>query len=133
MTDSELTDETLRALDHGVGTLRVRGELRGYLASIVGEMRFPSRRPWPWFVVVWTDGRKERSFEDYGSLWPVVRELEAGFFDHFGPSERADLRFFGLTIQGRRPGPPCLYDFEWLPTEKAAEMWRELGLVDSDF
>lgn len=33
-----LPDPELRAYDHGVGTLSVDGELRGYLASVVGYM-----------------------------------------------------------------------------------------------
>jgi hypothetical protein len=132
-TDSGLSAATLHALDRGVGTLHVRGELKGYLASILGEMRFPPGRPWPWFVVVWPDGRKENAFEDYGPTWPIVRELEAGSFDHFGPSVKGDQKFLGLTIQTMQRGAPCLYDFAWLPRSEAAEKWVELGLLDSDF
>lgn len=132
-TDSGLSAETLNSLDHGLGTLRVRGELHGYLASIVGEIVFPSPSPWPWFIVVRPNGRKEHPMEDYGPLWPIVRELEAGVFDHFGPSVKQEQRFFGLRTQTERPGPPCLYDFAWLPADEAAEKWRELGLKDSDF
>lgn len=39
-----LPDPELRAYDHGVGTLRVDGELRGYLASVAMRMAFPSPR-----------------------------------------------------------------------------------------
>jgi hypothetical protein len=132
-TDYELTESTREALDRGVGTLRVDGQLKGYLASVLGEMRFPSRQPWPWFVIVWLDGRKENAFEDYGPMWLTVRELDAGFFDYFGPSVTSDQKFFGLTVQSRKLGPPCLYEFDWLPAAEAAAKWRELGLADSDF
>jgi hypothetical protein len=132
-TDYELTESTSKALDHGVGTLHVRGELKGYLASVLGETRFPSRQPWAWFVIVWLDGRKENSFEDYGPMWPIVRELDGGYFDYFEPSVMSDQKFFGLTIQSRKLGPPRLYEFAWLPAAEAAEKWRELGLADSDF
>ena len=35
----ELPDPTLRAYDRGVGTLRLGGEVHGYLASVVGEIQ----------------------------------------------------------------------------------------------
>ena len=128
-----LPDPELRAYDHGLGTLRVDGELRGYLASVVGEMRFPSRGPWLWFVVVWTDGTKENSFEDYGPSWWAVRELDAGYLDHYGPSVPAERRLLWWRIKGSVRGPSCLFDFEWLRPDVAETKWRELGLVDSDF
>ena len=47
-TGYTLPDPTLRAYDHGVGTLRIDGEIKGYLASIVGEMRLIGPgEPWP--------------------------------------------------------------------------------------
>lgn len=52
-----LPDPELRAYDHGLGTPSVEGELRGYLASVVGRITFPARAPWPWFRVIWLDGR----------------------------------------------------------------------------
>lgn len=132
-TDYMLPDPQLRAYDHGLGTLRVDGELMGYLASVVGEMRFPSRQPWPWFVIVWTDGFKERSFEDYGSWWLTVRELDAGYLDHYGPSVRQESRFLGIRSVSEKRGSPCRFEFERLPADEAAQKWIELGLVDSDF
>lgn len=120
-----LPDPELRSYDHGLGTLRVDGELQGYLASIVGKMRFPSVQLWPWFVVVWADGAKEDPFEDYGPNWLTVRELDAGYLQYFGPSVK---RFAGSV-----PGPPRRFEFEWLPPAEAASKWHELGLVDTDF
>jgi hypothetical protein len=132
-TAYQLPDPHLRAYDHGVGTLRVDGELRGYLASQLLEMRFPSRRPWLWFVVVWLDGTKELAFEDYGALWPVVQELDAGFLDHYGPSVRRNGRFLWRRAEIVTPGDPCRFEFSWLPADQAAQKWLELGLVDADF
>ncbi len=128
-----LPDPSLRAYDHGVGTLSVAGEVVGHLASVVGEMRVPSCQPWPWFVVVWLDGTKENPFEDYGPGWYTVRELDAGFFDHHGPSTSHEKRILGLRFRYRMPGEPTVFDFEWLPPDVAARRWKELGLVDADF
>jgi hypothetical protein len=129
----EPSDPRLRAYDRGVGTLSVDGELVGHLASVVGEMRFPSRQPWPWFVVVWLDGTKENTFEDYGPGWYTVRELDAGRFDHHGPSVSFEKRFFGIRLRGSKIGEPMSFDFAWLPPEIAARRWNELGLLDADF
>ena len=130
----QLPDPTLRAYDHGVGELRVNGELRGYLASVVGQIKFPQRSPRPWFVRVWLDGTKERAEEDYGPGWHIVRELDAGYFDDFEPSIPMERRgAFGRTVQARTQGAPCRYDFAWLPPETAAAKWAELGLRDTDF
>jgi hypothetical protein len=129
----ELPDPELRAYDHGMGTLRVDGELKGYLASIVGRMRFPRDEPWPWFVVVWADGQKENPFEDYGPSWWTVRELDAGYFDHHERSVPGEMRFLWWRIKSSRPGPECTFEFEWLPRDEAAAKWQELGLVDRDF
>lgn len=130
----ELPDPTLRAYDRGVGTLSVGGEVRGYLASVVGEIKFPGRAPWPWFVVVWLDGTKERSFEDYGPDWCTVSELDGGFFDHYEQGTRKERRgWFGRRIKYTEQGEPLRYEFAWLLPDEAAGKWDELGLTDNDF
>ena len=126
-------DPLLRAFDHGVGTLSLDGELVGHLASVVLEMRFPTRQPWPWFVVVWLDGSKENSFEDYGPSWYTVRELDAGRLEFHGPSTSVDDRILGMRLRSSMPGPPKTFEFKWLPSDVAARRWDELGLVDADF
>ena len=131
--DYVLSDSTLRSLDHGLGELRVEGELRGHLASIVGEMRFPSRQPWPWFLVIWLDGSKEQSFEDYGPKWYAVRELVEGHLEFYEPSVGRERVFFGRSFGSKRRGPDLTYDFAWLPSAEATRKWNELGLRDSDF
>ena len=127
-------DPTLRAYHHGVGTLRVNGELRGHLACVVREMGlFKPREPWPWFVVVWSDGTREMEFEDYGPGWWTVRELDDGRFEHYEQGVRKEWRLFGKKIFSDTRGRPCRYDFAWLSVEEAAKKWQELGLVDADF
>ncbi|MBZ4485856.1 hypothetical protein LQ938_10260 [Microbacterium sp. cx-55] len=128
-----LPDPQLRTYDRGLGTLRVEGEIEGYLASIVGKMRFPSAQVWPWFVVVWIDGTKGDPFEDYGPHWWTVRELNAGYLQHYGRSVTSGQRFFGKRFAGSVAGPPRRFEFEWLPRAEAASKWQELGLVDTDF
>lgn len=132
--DYVLPDPLLRAYDHGVGALKVDGVLQGYLASVLWEMRFPSKSPWPWFVIIWADGTKEPAFEDYGPAWYTVRELEAGVLDHYGPSIKRERRsLFGRRIRYTQTGPRCVFDFAWLPKDEAEAIWRELGLADADF
>ncbi|WP_157803668.1 hypothetical protein [Luteimicrobium subarcticum] len=118
-----------------MGTLHVGGILMGHLASVVGEITFPGRSPWPWFVIVWADGTKEPAFEDYGPAWYTVRELDAGHLDHHGPSVLLEERrgVFGGVSQRWGPGPPVVFDFAWLPRDEAASMWQVLGLRDADF
>ena len=126
-------DPTLQAFDRGLGTLSVDGELEAHLACVVGKIAFPGKAPWPWFVVAWLDGKKERSFEDYGPGWWTVRQLDAGRLEHFGPSSRLETRFLGIPITSTQRGAARTFDFAWLPPVEAAQMWRELGLEDSDF
>ena len=127
-----ISDSTLHALNRGVGELRFQGELMGHLASIVGEIRFPSAAPWPWYLVIWTDGTRENSFEDYGPGWYTIRELDAGYLDFHEPSTRRETVFLGHRFQRTTPGSDRRYDFAWLPIDEAAQKWLELGLVDSD-
>ena len=131
--DFVLTGRLLRELDHGVGALRVDGVLKGHLASVVGEMRFPARQPWLWFVVIWLDGSREQSFEDYGPKWYTVRELDSGHFDYHEPSLGCEKTILGHRYYSTTQGPECLYEFAWLPMDRAVQMWQELGLRDSHF
>lgn len=128
-----LPDPELRAYDHGLGTLSADGELRGYLASVIGRMTFPSAEPWPWFRIIWLDGRMEPPFEDYGPNWWTVRELDAGKLDHHGPSTLKEHRVLGVTFRNSVSGDPCVFDFAWLDRNEAAAKWDELGLTDEDF
>jgi len=132
-SDYTPSDLSLHRYDHAIGTLKTDGELRGYLACVVGNMSFPSRAPWLWFAVVWLDGSKKNPFEDYGPAWWTLRELDDGQFEGHGPSRRTEKRLLGWRIRGSIPGPPTTFDFEWLPAERGAVKWNELGLVDSDF
>lgn len=129
--DYRPADPRLAAYDHGLGTLRLDGELRGYLACYLGG-ELP-HDPRPWFVVVWNDGTKEKPFGDHGPQWSTVRTLDAGFFDHVEQGTTVEGRFLGFRSLRSIPGPPCRYEFAWLPAADAATTWQRLGLVDDDF
>lgn len=133
LPDYELPDPDLTAYDHGLGTLRVDGELKGYLASVRLTMSFPGRQWWPWFVIVWTDGTKEHAFEDYGPKWYTVRELDVGILDHYGPSVQRTKSILGRPFRYEEGGDPQVYEFAWLPPDEASAKWEELGLTDDDF
>ena len=125
------SDPRLAAYDNGVGTLRVDGELRGYLASYLGgELPLEPR---PWFVVVWKDGTKEPPFGDHGPAWKTVRELDAGYLNYREQGIRTEGRVLGFRTVTSTRGAPCRFDFEWLPADEAAQKRTRLGLVDSDF
>lgn len=131
--DYTLPDPELRAYDHGVGTLSIDGELQGYLASTVARMSFPSPGPWPWFRVVWLNGRMEPRFEDYGPGWWTVRELDVGKLEYHGPSIDKVRRVLGLPFRYSVSGDSRVFEFAWLGREQAAAKWDELGLRDEDF
>lgn len=133
MEPYELSEAQLRSYHRAVATLSVDGALVGHLASVVGSMVLPSNAPWPWFVIIWTDGTKEPPFEDYGPRWPVVRELEAGYLDHPGPSIPREGRFLGFRVTSRTPGPALRFDVDRLPAEVAEQTWARLGLTEDDF
>jgi hypothetical protein len=93
-----LPEPELRAYDHGLGTLSVDGELRGYLACVVGRLTFPSRGPWPWFrssgrMAAWS------RFEDYGPEWWTVRELESGKLEYHGRITELERRVRRFAVR----------------------------------
>jgi hypothetical protein len=67
--------------------------------------------------VVWSDGTRERSFEDYPP-WSYVKEIKRGYFDWTAP-----------------PGDPRVgvYKVEWLPSDQAQRVRQQLGIRPEDF
>jgi hypothetical protein len=113
-------DPGIEPFRDGVGVLTRNGELAGHVATSVSEFWSPSRlrrRQWcVWLIVVWADGVRERSTEDYPP-WTYVAEMRNGYFawEEDGPRE------------GRR------YDFAWLPATEAHEQRERLGITAADF
>ena len=96
--------------DDGVGVLTQNGEFCGHVVTVLLD------RSWIWYIVVWGDGTRERSAEDYWPHYYVANEIANGFLDLVRPSTRT----------GR-------FDFAWLSSEDAARARRQLGIVASDF
>lgn len=105
----------------------------GHVASVVREMRFPSRQRWLWFPVVWPDGSRGLPFEDYGPGWYTFRELEAGYLVYHFQSMVRVRRLPGRRWYSARPEASQTFEVRWLEGDVAACRWLELGLRDEDF
>lgn len=108
----------LEPFHDGLGELWSNGELVGHVATTV--MRYAgclSRRShwWVWLIVVWADGTRERSREDYAP-WSYVAEMVDGVF----------VWEEGSSRDGR-------YEFTRLPAAQAASERLRLGIQPSDF
>ena len=112
-------DPVIEPFRDGLGELRLKGELAGRVATSVSEFWSPGRprrrRWWVWLIVVWADGTRERSREDYPP-WTYVAEMSDGYFVWEEDSAR----------DGR-------YDFAWLSPSDAAEQRARLGIQPDDF
>jgi hypothetical protein len=96
------------------------GKVEGHVASTVGTFWSPSRlftrQWWVWFIVVWSNGDREPSFEDYPPDWLTVNDLRAGRFvwndddSHHGQ-----------------------YDAEWVPSDRREQVLQEMGVSPEDF
>jgi len=109
-----IPDPTLEPFDRGIATLRLDEQVVGHLASILTDFVTPFSRQkqhWVWYIVIWADGTREASEEDYPP-WTVVREIQDGYFE--GPG---DVR----------------YDAEWLGEPARTQMWEAFRLTPSDF
>lgn len=81
------------------------------------------RQPWVWLVVVWSDGTKEASVEDYAP-WTYVAEMRAGYFEW--------MDGFG-RVRGRKHRYVGRYEIEWLPRDRALAERERLGVSLKDF
>ncbi len=112
-------DPAIERFADGMGVLSVGGQPVGHVATHVSEFWSPSRafrrQWWVWYIVVWSDGTRERSEEDYPP-WTAVTEMRSGHLDIMSPNPRA----------GR-------YDFVWLEPEEAASERARLGITADDF
>jgi hypothetical protein len=77
-------DPALNPFRGGVAVLTRDGEVAGHVATNVKTFWAPfsfslRRQWWVWYVVVWANGDRERSEEDYPP-WSVVAEMQSGTF-----------------------------------------------------
>jgi hypothetical protein len=114
-------DPVIDRFRDGMAVLRRGGEVCGHVATSVGFFSTPwrprSRQPWVWFIVVWSDGTRERPFEDYPP-WTWVSEMTAGIFEWDGHA--------GDPRSGT-------YDVEWLSEDDTASAWEERSISPQDF
>lgn len=113
-----IPDATLDPFDGGVGVLTSGGEVVGHVATTLSRMWSPSSplrwQWWVWYIVVWADGTRERSAEDYPPFL-AVNEMKSGC-----------LELVATSHDGR-------YDFAWLSPDDAAATRDRLGIADRDF
>lgn len=103
---------SLTPFDDGVAVLRFDGQVAGHVATTLGYFRtLRKQQHWVWFVVVWTDGRREQPEEDYFP-WTFVTEIQNGYFD---------------APDGVR------YEATWVPEPDRERTWAELGLTHDQF
>ena len=113
-------DASLDAFDGGVGVLSRDGVRAGHVATVRWQYHGLLGRQlhwWIWYLVVWEDGTRERSQEDYAP-YLAVQAMRAGYLD-------VDV--------ARDPTRAGRYDFAWLPPAEAAATRERLGIQDSDF
>ena len=112
-------DPSIEPFRDGVGVLTRDGAVAGHVATAVSEFWSPGRprrrQWWVWMIVVWIDGMRERSTEDYPP-WTYVAEMTNGYlrWEEGGPRN------------GR-------YDFFWLPASEAVAQRSRLGIKPEDF
>jgi hypothetical protein len=114
-------DPTLDPFDDGLAVLYRDGAVAGHIATSLGTFWSPfqpfSRHWWVWAVVVWNDGTKERSEEDYAP-WTFVADMTSGTYEWAGPTDDP------------RTG---IYSIEWVPEEEARHVRDQLGIRREDF
>lgn len=113
-------DDSLTPFDGGVGLLTRDGQAVGHVATTLGTFWSPfspfRMQWWVWYIVVWSDGEREPSTEDYPPFL-TVNEMKAGFLEAVSRNE---------SRTGR-------YDFSWLPQSERMTMLAELRISPSDF
>lgn len=91
------------------------GRVVGHLATVVDEFWSPSRPlTWQervWWLVTWSDGRRERIEEDYPP-WILVDEVRRG---------RVELE----VVPGAEPS---VFVAEWLEGDDRLEAWQRYGI-----
>lgn len=112
-------DPTIDPFVDGLGVLSLDGRPAGHVATTVSEFWSPfsplRRQWWVWYIVIWPDGTREVSTEDYPP-WSAVTEMRNGFLEVQGAGAR----------DGR-------YEFSWLDAGDAAAARARLGVSAEDF
>ena len=120
MLKSPKPDPALDPFRNGVAVLRRDGQVAGHVATTVGTFWGPFSLTlrlqwWVWYIVVWANGDRERSQEDYPP-WIVVTEMQAGTFTW----EENDIHRGQYTV-------------EWLRESEREGALADLGIAQEDF
>ena len=107
-------DPDLAPFNEGLAMLKHDGKVVGHIATSVSKFWSPcsplSLQWWVWSVIVWKDGTKERAIEDYAP-WSYVNEMKNGKLSWNNTS----------------------FDIEWLPVDKAKQLYKKLNIQSVDF
>jgi hypothetical protein len=113
-------DPALEPFDGGVAVLKRNGEVAGHVATSLSTFWSPSRpfslQHWVWYIVVWINGDREPSDEDYPPEWPMVKPMQHGVFEW----ERGDAHDGEYTV-------------EWLPADERQAALTSLNIEAEDF
>ncbi|MFT4135347.1 hypothetical protein [Microbacterium sp.] len=111
-------DATLTPFRDGVGVLRREGAVAGHIMTTVTEFWSPGSplrlQWWVWYIVIWADGTREQSTEDYPP-WLTVDEMRHGRFTRPDGVHSGD------------------YEFAWLDAEEGAAVRSQLGVLPGGF
>jgi len=113
-------DERLERFDRGIGVLSRDGRFEGHVATTLGRFWSPSSplrwQPWVWYIVIWADGSREPSAEDYPPF-ATVDEIGSG----------------RLEVVSSAAGRSGWYDFSWILGAEAETALNRLGITPEDF
>lgn len=96
------------------------GRTVGHVATILRTFWSPfspfRMQWWVWYIVVWSDGAREPSTEDYPPF-STVNEMKTGY----------------MEILSHDPSRRGHYDFAWLPERAQSAMLATLDIDAGDF
>lgn len=119
--EAPAVEPEMERFDDGLAVLLRDGRPAGHAATSLGHFTTPfaprTPRPWVWLVVVWADGTKEPSVEDYPP-WSYVAEMRDGFLD---------------WQDGRNRERWGRYEIRWVARELALAERERLGIYLRDF
>ncbi|MFI8632969.1 hypothetical protein ACIGEP_10270 [Microbacterium sp. NPDC077663] len=113
-------DPSLDRFDDGAGVLALEGRDVGFVFTAkqwFWSLSWPLRRQWwIWYIVVWNDGERERSTEDYPPFI-AVEEMKGGH----------------LTVDSEDDSRSGRYDLRWLHPRGADEARTRWSITPASF
>jgi hypothetical protein len=110
-----ITSPDILMFDDGLAVMIRDGKQVGHIATSLSKFWSPFRplslQWWVWFIIVWEDGTKERSVEEY-EPWCYVNEMRDG----------------KITWED-----DVTYSLEWVPKDKVQSLYKKLNIKSEDF